>query len=97
MINYYIFPLLEKYKYLEKMIKLASILSEGFIFVRVDFYIINGKIYFNKMDFTPSSKTGDIIPENVYRTLASLIKLSKLTYNIDTREYYKLTKFFFCK
>ena len=95
MINYYIFPLLEKNKYLEKMIKLASILSEGFIFVRVDFYISNGKIYFNKMDFTPSSKTGDIIPENVYKTLASLIKLPKLAYNIDTREYYKLTKSFF--
>jgi lipopolysaccharide biosynthesis glycosyltransferase len=92
--DFYSFPSLEDHKYLEKMIELASIISVGFIFVRVDFYLINDKIYFNKMEFTTSSKEGDKIPNNIYRDLASLIKLPKLAYNIDTGEFYQLTKSF---
>lgn len=39
----------------EKMIEIATILSEGFKFVRVDLHNINGEIYFGEMTFTPSS------------------------------------------
>ena len=92
--DYYVFPSLKKHKYLENMIGLASILSEGFIFVRVDFYMINNKIYFNKMEFTTSSRIDDIIPKNIYRDLSSLIKLPKLAFNIDIGEYYELAKSF---
>lgn len=42
-------------KNLEKMIELASKLSSGFNYVRVDLYNINGKIYFGEMTFTPAS------------------------------------------
>ena len=92
---YYIFSSVDKYECLEKMIVLASILSEGLNFVRVDFYIINNKIYFNKIAFTTSNRIGNIIPKNLYRTISSLIKLPKLCYNIDTGDYYELTKSFY--
>ena len=37
---------------LDKMIDYARILSEGFPQVRVDFYEVNGKVYFGEMTFT---------------------------------------------
>ena len=92
-VDNYFFNLLEKYKCFEKMIGIASILSVGFNFIRVDFYMINCKIYFNKISFTTSSIARDIIPKNVYRNLGKLINLPKLAYNIDTGEYYKIPIF----
>lgn len=47
----------------DKMIELAEILSEGFSHVRVDFYNINGNIYFGEMTFTMASGTGFFEPE----------------------------------
>jgi hypothetical protein len=43
----------ERPEALDKMIELAAILSEGFPHVRVDFYYVNGKIYFGEMTFFP--------------------------------------------
>lgn len=41
---------------LEKMLELAEILSQGFIHVRVDFYLLNdGSIKFGEMTFAPAS------------------------------------------
>lgn len=40
---------------LDKMIQLAEILSKDFIYVRVDFYQIEGKIYFGELTFTPAN------------------------------------------
>lgn len=37
------------------MKKLAATLAEGFAFVRVDFYEIDGKVYFGEMTFTPGA------------------------------------------
>lgn len=85
------FDSITKPKCLNQMIEVASILSEGFIYVRVDFYIIKEKLYFGEMTFTSSSGTGEIIPKFFERKLASLIKLTKLVYDIDTGQYYKLT------
>jgi len=43
-------------KNLDEMLRLASVLSEGFPFVRVDFYVLNnGDIKFGEMTFTPAS------------------------------------------
>ena len=92
--NYTISSSLEKDKYIVKMVELASKLSVDFIFVKVDFYKVNGIIYFNKMSFTTSGSIEDIIPKNIYRTLSSLIKLPKIVFNIDTGQYYELTKSF---
>ena len=47
-----IFP---KPKNLDLMIYYARKLSSEFVFVRVDFYNINGKIYLGELTFTPSN------------------------------------------
>jgi hypothetical protein len=47
-------PALGKPKNFEQMLVVASRLSEGFDFVRVDLYNIDGKIYFGEMTFTPA-------------------------------------------
>ena len=91
-LNYPPFPSPKKPKCLNKMIQLASILSKNFIYVRVDFYIINDKIYFGEMTFTSSSGTEEIITNNFEKRLSSLINLPKVVYNIDTGEFYNITK-----
>lgn len=40
---------------LDKMTELAEILAEDFMYVRVDFYQIEGKIYFGELTFTPAN------------------------------------------
>lgn len=40
---------------LEEMLRMATTLSEGIPFVRVDFYEVDGKIYFGEMTFYPGS------------------------------------------
>jgi hypothetical protein len=40
---------------LEEMLELAARLSQGFEFVRVDFYNVDGKIYFGELTFHPGS------------------------------------------
>lgn len=44
-----------KPKNLEKMINMCANLTEGFPFVRVDFYEIGGKVYFGELTFTPGA------------------------------------------
>lgn len=43
----------------EKMIQIAEKLAEGFNYVRVDLYNLNGKIIFGEMTFTPASGFGE--------------------------------------
>ena len=45
----------EKPKNFLLMIELAKELSKGFSFVRVDFYEIDGRVFFGEMTFTSSS------------------------------------------
>lgn len=40
---------------LDKMTELAEILAEDFLYVRVDLYQIEGKIYFGELTFTPAN------------------------------------------
>lgn len=47
---------------LNEMIKLAEILSEGFDFVRIDFYNIKGKIFFGEFTFYPASGLAPFVP-----------------------------------
>ena len=74
------------------MIKISSILSEGFAYARIDLYIINNKIYFGEVTFTSSSGTEEIVPRSFERKLTKFLKLPKIAYNIDTGEYYRLNK-----
>lgn len=78
---------------LKQMLMLAEKLSEGFPYVRVDFYRLdNGTLYFGEMTFTSAS--GDCIWNEkwINNYFGNLIKLPKLAYDIDSGKYYKLPK-----
>lgn len=50
---------ISKPKLLDKAIKYAEILSEPFPFVRTDLYILDDKIYFGELTFTPAGGLDD--------------------------------------
>lgn len=45
---------MEKPEKLDEAVELALKLSEGFSFIRIDFYLLHGRIYFGEMTFTPT-------------------------------------------
>ncbi|WP_209812952.1 ATP-grasp fold amidoligase family protein [Ammoniphilus resinae] len=53
---------IERPNKLDEMIHIASKLSEGFNFVRVDLYYVNDNIYFGELTFTPQNGTGKFTP-----------------------------------
>lgn len=59
----------------ELMKKLASKLSKGFPHVRVDFYEVDGKVYFGEMTFFHWSGMTPFVPEKWDYTFGSWIKL----------------------
>lgn len=52
----------EKPKNFDKMIELAEVLAKGIPFVRIDFYNVNGKIYFGEITFYPAAGIGKFEP-----------------------------------
>lgn len=66
-------------KNFELMKRLAAALSEGFPFVRVDFYEIDGRVYFGEMTFTPGAGTFFFKSEGTDEYLGSLLMLPKPT------------------
>lgn len=59
----------------KRMLELAAVLSQGFRFLRVDFYEINNKIYFGELTFYPTSGLGGFNPEKYDALFGDLIKL----------------------
>lgn len=57
------------------MKKIASILCQGFIHVRVDLYNIDGKIYFGEMTFTNGSGFEQLYPTEYETIIGNYIKL----------------------
>lgn len=70
----YIFSKPEKF---EEMIEISKILSKGIPQVRMDFYVVNGKIYFGEYTFFHHSGLVPFIPESFDYVLGDLIKLEK--------------------
>lgn len=62
----------------EEMKRLAAILSAGIPFVRVDFYNINGKIYFGELTFFHNSGFSKIHPEEWDYKLGEWIQLPRV-------------------
>ena len=58
-----------------EMIQLAEKLSKDMPFVRVDFYDVNGKIYFGEMTFFPGSGFDPFIPEEWEMRIGDMLKL----------------------
>ena len=54
---------------------LAKKLSKDFLFVRVDFYNVNGKIYFGELTFYPGNGTEIFTPQKWDYKFGSFLKL----------------------
>lgn len=66
---------IRKPRNLELMIKLAEKLSEGIPFVRVDFYEIEGKVYFSEMTFFPGGGMEEFRPVEWDYKLGEMIEI----------------------
>lgn len=60
---------------LEKMIELAKMLSTEMKFLRVDFYEINGKVYFGELTFYPNAGFNPFEKEEYDQELGNFMKL----------------------
>ena len=69
---------LEKPENYDKMWQLASMLSKDKPFSRIDFYDVNGKIYFGEITFFPTSGMGGFNPNEWDRVFGDLIILPKI-------------------
>jgi len=69
---------IEKPKQFEKMIELCKILSKDIPHVRVDFYIINDKIYFGELTFFDSAGLEQFFPEKYNIILGNYIDIKNL-------------------
>ena len=57
------------------MLRLAALLSEGFPFLRTDFYEINGRVFFSEFTFYSDSGFAAFDPPEWDRRLGALIRL----------------------
>lgn len=62
---------------MDEMFKVASILSKGLKFVRVDLYCCNDKIYFGELTFYPQSGFDANLLESADEYFGKLIKINK--------------------
>lgn len=65
----------KKPKNFEEMKTLAKCLSKGIPFIRVDFYEVEGKVYFGELTFYPSSGYVPFEPEKYNKMIGNMIKL----------------------
>lgn len=64
---------------LSKMINVSQILSKPFEFVRMDFYVIDDKLYFGEMTFTPAGCFGVSECKVHGETMGNFLDVSKYT------------------
>lgn len=62
-------------KTLHTMIQFAELLASDIPFLRVDFYDVDGHIYFGEMTFYPASGFGEFIPEEWDLKIGKLLRL----------------------
>ena len=60
---------------LEEIIDLAEKISNGLRFSRIDFYIVDGKIYFGEITFFPTSGYTRFVPNEYDRILGQYITI----------------------
>ena len=65
-------------KNIDEMITLAEKLAKDIPFVRVDFYNINGKIYFGEMTFFPSTGFGKFFPSEWDKKIGDMLNINNL-------------------
>lgn len=67
--------IIDKPKNLNEMVEVSKNLSREFPHVRVDFYEVNGKLYFGELTFFTASATGRFQPEEYDEIIGSWLKL----------------------
>ena len=60
---------------IEKAFEYAECLARDFPFVRVDLYLIDGRVYFGELTFTPSGGLDNGRLESTDRLLGEMLKL----------------------
>ena len=70
--------IIKKPKNLDLLIKYAEKLSKEFVFVRVDFYEIKGKLYLGELTFTPSNNAMPYKDQAQRIYLGNLLDVSKI-------------------
>lgn len=66
---------IDKPMHFERMIEIARDLSTPFPFVRVDFYNVDGKIYFGELTFFPNSGKPDFSPSKYDLVVGDMLEL----------------------
>lgn len=66
---------IEKPKNLKEMLEISKVLSEEFEHVRVDFYEVDGKLYFGELTFFTASGSGKFNPEKYDEIIGSWLHL----------------------
>lgn len=66
---------IEKPEGFDRAVALANILSEGFNYVRVDFYILEDRVYFGELTFTPKGGYVTFCDQETNRYLGSLFEV----------------------
>lgn len=69
---------LKKPRNFEQMVEMAKTLSKDFPYVRVDFYDIDGRIYFGEMTFFPESGYYDFEPDEFDFMLGEKFKIEEI-------------------
>ncbi|MCH5320251.1 MAG: glycosyl transferase [Eubacterium sp.] len=59
----------------DEMVRLAKVLSQGFAHIRVDFYDVNGKVYFGELTFFSNSGFSKFHPDKYDKIFGDWIKL----------------------
>ena len=70
----------------EEMVEIAKVLSKDFLFVRVDLYEFEDKVYFGELTFTPAGGLMKIEPESYDKLFGSFINLDELIQIKKNRE-----------
>ena len=66
---------IDKPNCLEQMKQACGVLAKGILFVRVDFYEVQGKMYFGEMTFYPASGFGEFSPKEWNKKIGDLVVL----------------------
>ena len=66
---------IEKPENLDKMIEFSRVLSQGFAHARVDFYEVDGRLYFGEITFTSSSGTERATPREFELEMGNMLTL----------------------
>ena len=82
----------EKPKELSKMLSFAARLSKGFAYARVDFYVINNKVYFGELTFTSTSGIDVAEPKSFERHLFQALKLPRKAYDLSRQQYCRVSE-----